>query len=66
MENLNMDTNSIFSLIQGFRQIEGGFHSIIKTLADSNNTDTVIFKELCKVRDNIEAMRKSLNPSVFL
>lgn len=66
MRRTSIDTDTSFSLLQGFCKIEGGFYSIVKALAGSNNTDTVIFKEICKARDKIEELRDSLKPSMLL
>jgi len=61
-----MDTDVFTKVINGIQRIESGFYGSIYALANSGNTQTEVFKKLCKGRDDIEDLKKDLKPSVFL
>ncbi len=62
----DIDPNSLCGIFQGFQQIDSGFQVVVNALAGSNNRDTVIFKKVCDARDNMEALKNSLKPSILI
>jgi hypothetical protein len=61
---INFHTFSKIS--EGFQKIDHGCYAIIKTLSDEGKSNTSLFKQIVRIREEVDSIGKSLNPTVFL
>jgi len=58
--------HTFLKILEGFQKIDHGCYAIIKTLSDEGKSNTSLFKQIVRIREEVEEIGKSLNPTVFL
>lgn len=61
-----IDLHMISKIVEGLQKIDNGCYEIINTLAHEERSNTTFFRQIVEIRERVEGIGKSLNPTVFL
>jgi len=60
-----LSTTAVRALINGLQNSAGSLSAAIASIAKDGKTDTALYDELCDIRDRLESIEASLNPTIF-
>jgi predicted transcriptional regulator len=61
-----IDLHTLVKISEGLQKIDHGCYAIIRTLADEEKSNTHLFRQIVRIREEVDGIGKNLNPTVFL
>lgn len=62
---LPMSLEGIGGLTRGFASLEAGFFQLTKSLADGDCSQSVLFRDICSLREQFDRIVGRLQPSIL-